>query len=261
MIQRHVFQRHIPLRGTVNFRDIGGYSTQNKKTFRPGMIYRSAHLAKLKRADINLVDQLGLRLILDLRNPQEIAHSPSRLPPPAPPVINLAMHNPALDHDQLYRDLLSGKLNQFDFEDFFKQEYRRYVTDCDDEIRKLFSILLQEDNYPVLIHCTGGKDRTGILVALIHLALGVPAATVYSDYLLSQETMRSYIKTLRFKLKLMSLFRLQTHKIWPLLETHAMFLQEALDTINSLHGSTSNYLTHLGMDNTQRHMLQTLLCE
>lgn len=252
---------NVRLKGAPNFRDIGGYNTNNGKKVKTGMIFRSGELSKTKRSDLNQIAGLNIKLIIDLRNEYERAHKPSRLPKGnIPKTVILNMHNNSIDYRDLYKKALAGKLGNFDFHEFILAEYRRYVTQHEKELQRIFKLLLDPENYPVLIHCNGGKDRTGTVAALIHFALGVSREKVFHEYMLSREHMKKYIKKMTTTLKLISLFRINIKQLMPVLETHSMYLQEALDTIDDRHGNMDAYLEYLGMGREPRKQLGEILC-
>jgi len=250
-----------PFKGTHNFRDIGLYQTKNGKELRKGLIFRSDNLSKLTKKDLQTFSDLEIKTVIDLRSPQERDYQPSRLPmKKTPRIIELNLTGSELDYVALYKKALRGKLGEFDFQAFIRTEYRHYVTQSDEELKELFCLLLNKENYPLVIHCSGGKDRTGIVIALIHIALGVSTEHVFQNYLLSQQYLECYTRNVMRKIQIFSLFRTNREQLAPLLSTNASFLQEALDTIKLKHGSFDRYLESLGVDRESKIQLERLLC-
>ena len=76
----HVMARHVPLDGAANFRDLGGYATEDGRSVRWGMLYRSDHLGDLTDRDLDYLRGLGIRLVCDFRGDEEVESHPDRLP-------------------------------------------------------------------------------------------------------------------------------------------------------------------------------------
>ncbi|NOZ52713.1 MAG: tyrosine-protein phosphatase [Gammaproteobacteria bacterium] len=127
-------------------------------------------------------------------------------------------------------------------------------------LKKIFKLLLNPNHYPVLIHCNGGKDRTGTVTALIHYALGLPKKIIFEDYMLSRKNLDSLIKKTLFIIKLRSFFRANIPQLKPLFETHPKYLQEAINTMENGYGSVDAYLDHLEMHEQRRRQLGNILC-
>ena len=254
-------QRHIQLKGTVNFRDIGGYETSAGQTIKSGMIFRSARLSRLSKADIRKIEGLGIKLVIDLRTNQERDEEPSRLTDKhVERFEHLCLCSDSIDLKALYKKVLTGKTDDFDFHEFMLSEYRGYVTEHDEKLKKIFELLLDKNNYPVLIHCNGGKDRTGTVSALIQLALGVSTESVFHNYMLSHDHLKKAVSRMKVKIKVISLLRANIAQLAPMLDTHSLYLHEALSTIDKKHGDMDSYLAYLGMHNESRRALTELMC-
>jgi protein-tyrosine phosphatase len=252
----------IPLKGACNFRDIGGYQTDNGRTIKNGMIYRSGHLAHLSKSDLKQLEPLGIKLVIDLRSPAEREHHPTRLPANhRSKIIHQSFHDGVTDIKTLYRKVFNGTLGEFDFYQFILAEYKRYIIEHVNEITEIFKLLQNPDNYPLLIHCNGGKDRTGTMIALILFALGVDKKDVFHNYMLSHTYMEQYVKSSLFKIKLLSLFRANVTQLKPAMETHSEYLQTAIDTIETNHDSIQSYIDYLGVDSSSRALLADILCD
>jgi len=254
-------RRHIKLKGAHNFRDIGGYTLDSGKRIKTRMIFRSDRLSKLTTSDLRYFEALNIKLIIDLRDDYERHSDPSRLPQNNTPTTKvLSLHNNRMDIRTLKQQLFAGKLGQFDFHEFLLSEYRHYITQHDNELKKIFTLLLDPGRYPVLIHCNGGKDRTGTVTALIHYALGLRKETIFDDYMLSGDNLKRLVKKTLIQVKLFSLFRANTRQLKPLMETHPEYLQEAINTMERNFGSIDAYLNHLGMHQYGRKQLCDILC-
>ena len=97
-------------------------------------------------------------------------------------------------------------------------------------------------NYPVLIHCTGGKDRTGFLSAVIQLLAGVPRQEVMDSYMESNKFIKPRMDKHIKYLRLMSLFQVPAERMKPMFEVRREYLDEILDDIYKTFGSIEEYL-------------------
>ncbi|WP_276970190.1 tyrosine-protein phosphatase [Ferrimicrobium acidiphilum] len=177
-----IANRRIPLDGATNFRDAGGRRTENGDLVEWRTHYRSENLVKLTSRDWELVEALGIDMILDLRHDDESGLAPSKAPSSIsivqiPIVGNLAGHVDATSA------LLDGKIDRID-DDAMRSMYLDLVAQHGQDLLTAFE-LYRDHDHPVLVHCTAGKDRTGIVVALWQLSQGVSPREVLEDYRLS----------------------------------------------------------------------------
>jgi protein-tyrosine phosphatase len=175
----HPFQR------LSNFRDVGGLNTADGRMFRAGVLFRSDELSRLDAADLVKLQGLGIKLICDLRSPGESHKRRPRLLDESIRVFNVPIYEQAIQ-DGSRRKLLGfllGKTGGDRFREFSRDYYHHIAFGQTTRIRELITLLSEEQNFPALIHCTAGKDRTGFLAALIQLLVGVPYEVVMEDYL------------------------------------------------------------------------------
>jgi protein-tyrosine phosphatase len=245
------WQREIALAGGSNFRDLGGYRTAGGQTVRRGRIYRSANLAGLTPEDHAVVAALALRNVCDFRGDEECASAPTPLDAIATPVLHRLTIHPRIGAS--LRDLVNtGRATNTSARDIMLQVYRAYAIDHAGVYRRLFALLLDESNYPLLFHCSAGKDRTGFGAALILRLLGVPEADVLEDYLLTNRLYRgvSHLSDLPDDMRLV------------VSAVHADYLAEAFAAIDSQFGSIDRYAeAALGLGRDERHRLQRLLLD
>ena len=177
-------QRHIPLEGLSNFRDLGGYETKSGTAIKWGRIFRSDTLAGLSDNDIRTVERLGVVAACDLRYGDERRNEPSRLlDHPEIEVMELGFdERPGesfLDSLQAFEDAADAA------RDYLLDNYSQYPFLYAKAYRRIFDLLLDGDR--IVIHCTAGKDRAGLASAMVLRTLGVPEETVLADYLLTNE--------------------------------------------------------------------------
>ncbi|MFD8570219.1 tyrosine-protein phosphatase [Streptomyces sp. NPDC059639] len=178
--------RHIAFAHLHNFRDLGGYRTLDGRTVRWGRLYRSDALSKLspalddataERADWERYTGLGIRTVIDLRYPREIAAS-GRVPEiPGQSWVNLSVeHRP---YDQTVIDPAVDPWRHL------ADRYLEVAHDGADELRQALDLIASTDE-PLVFHCASGKDRTGLLAALVLTLLGVHEDDVAADFALTE---------------------------------------------------------------------------
>jgi protein-tyrosine phosphatase len=177
--------REIPLQGTYNFRDIGGYRTKDGRTIKWGKIYRSAMLSELTSEDLQIMEALKIKLIIDFRGPIEINCYPDRMPAGA--CYKQLPAGSEYDEPDNWADLAKDMKTHSEKElDQMAISYYTNIASFKDRYKPVFDSLLDLSKEDALvIHCMGGKDRTGIAAALIEYALGIDLKQIIEDYELS----------------------------------------------------------------------------
>ena len=178
-------ERQLPLEGSPNFRDLGGYETFDGRRLKWGRLYRSGRLSRLTDTDLHRLERLGLTLVCDFRHALEQELEPSRLHgnsrakraslPVTPGSLN-----------SFIEGLHQGVIHVEDSTGLMQAINREFVSGQMPQYAEMFRLLLLEDQ-PVLIHCASGKDRTGFGAALILDVLGVPEERIVEDYLLTNK--------------------------------------------------------------------------
>ena len=173
--------RVLPLQGASNFRDLGGYAGHGGRPLRWRRLFRAEHLAGLTEADRATLARLGLARAVDFRGQAERAATPYQWP-------GITQHALSIEPTVVQRmqDMVAAgqTLTVPVVQALMKALYHALVTEQAPRFAELFALLLQDDT-PLVLHCTAGKDRTGVAAALILQALGVPRAVVLQDYLLT----------------------------------------------------------------------------
>ena len=176
-------ERLVPLQRGRNFRDLGGYHTAGGGQVRWGLVFRSASLHRLTDADLITLDRLGLRVVYDLRGDEERERAPSVLPDGVRCEL-LPIGGTAAKTKELTDLVLAGRLAEVP-PDFLVRIYDAMVDVAAGTFGRLLTGLAEPEGLPALFHCHAGKDRTGIVAALLLLLLGVDERTVLDDYQLS----------------------------------------------------------------------------
>ena len=173
--------RHIPLEGVFNFRDIGGYETTDGRRVRWHRVYRSGHLGGLAEADAGILARRRVLTVVDLREREECESDPDRLPPGARTVRCVDDKTEPL---KTWYHMLAGATSGVPFMKAFYEDIHGLAV----RLRPFFQALLElPGDEALLVHCMAGKDRTGVGIALLLSALGVPRETITADYLLTNK--------------------------------------------------------------------------
>ena len=170
-------ERHYPFEGCFNFRDIGGYSNQDGQRVKKGLYFRTGRQDRMTDRDLLKLSELKISTQIDLRKPDEVLdQGKGPLETMGAKYINIAVI-PEGGSDQLSRLVgdtgISGK------------RYLGYLEFGPTSWLRLFGILADESNLPVVLHCTAGKDRTGVSTAFLLSILGVSRDVIEEDYLLT----------------------------------------------------------------------------
>lgn len=172
--------RVVPVKGAINFRDLGGYETKEGTHVLWGKVFRSAELSKLTDGDLKLLAEKHIRSVVDFRGDDEAAKAKDRLPENAAYLRLPAGSENLGNFMAVLPKLNSGDSLMISFYSQTKHLKAKY--------KPFFDALLQmPETDALLFHCTAGKDRTGIGAALFLHALGVSDETVMEDYLITNE--------------------------------------------------------------------------
>lgn len=221
-------QRVIPLEGSYNFRDLGGYPAADGKQVAWGKLLRSDDLFDLTREDKEIIRSLGIRTVIDFRDKGEASISPDRLPDSV-----LHNHHLPIEAGKLVGGVLEGRLTKQKVIGMMVSVYRALVHDFQLRYREFFDIVVNFDSEPLLFHCTAGKDRTGMAGALLLSGLGVDREMVVEDYMLSAECLKNKYQLGYDYDSVME----------PLYTVRPEFIESALDVIDDNYNGMEAFLT------------------
>ncbi len=249
--------RIISLEGVHNFRDFGGWPAMGGAQVARGVLFRSGHLARATDDDLDTIDGLGLHALADLRQPAEREREPNR-PLPAPPALILQAARGGYDEAPHVQFLREADLSTRAVHAYMISAYQRIPAEPHHQaiFAQVFQALMQ--GRPVLVHCAAGKDRTGILAALILLALGVSAETVMDDYLLTNTAVDigALLPAVARRVGAQTGKTVEPEALRPMLGVEADFLRAAL----AVTGPVERYLeTALGIGTREREALRRAL--
>lgn len=188
-----MYNPDIVLQGARNARDLGGIKTKDGREIRNGMLFRSSHLHDITTDDVEHLESIGLKRIIDLRSPIEKSQKPDIVPATA-----TYIHCPVIEE-------LTEGITREAIEDIaitFKrsaEEAKKVGGNGKNIMRAVYPVLAESplaierfakfldlvltSRGPVLFHCSMGKDRAGVATGLVLFALGVPMETIVTDYM------------------------------------------------------------------------------
>jgi Protein tyrosine/serine phosphatase len=225
-------ERILPLEGGFNFRDLGGYKTVSGKTVKWGKVFRSEEMSSLTPSDLDYLNNIPLRTVVDFRSEEEIYESPDKIPASVTDCYELTI-NPGRHSSMTDISMLTTENG----EGFMKEIYCSFVTEkaIIDRYKFFFLLLQKESKMPLLFHCTAGKDRTGMGAALFLASLGVDEETIFEDYILSNKQLEDKYKSIIERIP----------QLIALLEVRPQYLQAGFDQIKKDHTSIENYILNI----------------
>ncbi|MEN3974023.1 tyrosine-protein phosphatase [Emcibacter sp. SYSU 3D8] len=242
--------RRLTLQGAPNFRDFGGYPAAGGGIVRRGALFRSGALGLLTQPDVGMLNSLGAWTIVDLRHEAEriAAPTPAQLVSSAVHSLPMGSGNGAAPVPRPALLTVPGATAGQAVE-AIKASYRRFVHDHRNRFTSLFGVLLDGAPGPAVIHCTAGKDRTGISVALVLLALGVDRDAVVGDYCAT----RNYLD-LSWREQILAAMvgdpgEVNRGVADVMFDAHPDYIGASLDEMDQHHGSPEAYLRDvIGLD-------------
>ena len=237
-----------------NLRDAGGHRTAGGATMRPGLLYRSDHIAELSPADTSALAGVGIKVVYDLRTDAERAMQPGDCIPGARHVaLDLMADDRQAGPAQLLRLLEHPRAAKAALGDgravaLFVEGYRSVVKlpSALAGLRRLYGGLAEESSLPALCHCTTGKDRTGWACAALQTLLGVPYEGVMEDFLASN---RYVMPKYRARVEEFAARGGDAALLVPVLSVLPEYLEASFDEIRRTYGSIEGYFGEgLGLD-------------
>ncbi len=253
-------ERFLPFEGIANFRDAGGYETGHGQRVKWRVLFRSGHLRDGTDRDGERLRRLGIGEIHDFRRSDER----SAYPTPALPNATTLLYGLRMGSTRGFFDLvIAGDATRERTHGMMVAGYRDYIAERQNEFGQLLRHMARSADHAVLMHCTAGKDRTGIGIALTLLALGVSRETILEDYLLSSigYPADDVVAILEGFLRERQVPEWDREALVPYCGVHADFLNGAFDEIDRL-GGTERYLREqLGLSDQDRDLLRRRFLE
>lgn len=243
--------------GAVNLRDLGGYRTTDGSVVRVGRIYRSGMMHTITPAGLaTLRDTLGLRTVVDLRNAEEIeADGVSPFEDYGIIWRNAPIGGETVTTPEERRERVKAYVaNEVDW----CESYVRMTNRNAAALRDLFELMADSASAPLVFHCSGGRDRTGVGAALLLSSLGVDDETIALDYALTGDLLQPHVDRFRRQMEGVGM----TRESWArLLETSADAMRRFLVYLREEHNGAEAYLRDVGVSAAaftaaRQHLLQ-----
>jgi protein-tyrosine phosphatase len=256
-------ERLVPLEGTLNFRDLGGYAGLDGRTTKWGLVFRSDALHELTDADRETLRRIGLQVVYDLRKSHEREKQPTALTEEhGHRLVHLVVgEDPEADtaSPEIIDQIMDGSLPEAD-DGYMADLYAQMLLSGADTFGRLLTHLTEDGGLPALFHCAAGKDRTGIAAALLLSVLGVDEETILDDYELTNEFRANRrIEVLRPTLEAAGV---DVEKVRPFLSARRPVMEATLRHLHDDHGGVESYLLGpAGMTPATLDRLRALLLE
>ncbi|MBU2511867.1 tyrosine-protein phosphatase [bacterium] len=232
-------EKRILLEGAVNFRDMGGYRNIKQEVIKWGTLFRADSLHRLSDDDLKILSSLNLKTVIDFRSEKEVKKSPDRLPEdPSIKYVHLPIKSGEFDFSTAMQ-LLANQDSQWPTGDFMVKNYESYLNQFSIIWKQVFVLLADSNNYPLVFHCTAGKDRTGACAALIMLLLKIPVEEIILDHQLSNKYIASIVESLKLSFKDLGE---QYNKLDPFLTAPLNAINRFLKLLEVKYGTVESFL-------------------
>lgn len=248
-----VRDRLVPFEGAHNFRDLGGYPSSLGGTTRWGVLYRAGSLAAMTASDVAEFDRLGIHTVFDLRRADEREVAPDPMPNVHVCLMSRVIDNQAMPERTSLVDHDHGI-------EFLGRLYTGLLDHASDELGLLLRAIAATDALPAVFHCTAGKDRTGIVAALVLTWVGVDRETVLDDFEATDRYVHREHHEEMFQ-------RMLDHGMGPeaaagMLTAPRASMASALAELDGIHGGIDTYLRErAGLDTATLQRLRDLLLD
>ncbi len=246
-------QRFIPFEGCVNFRDLGGYPTRDGRTVKWRKLFRSDALNELTPGDVDrALGDLGLGTMLDLRNRDEASRDGTG----ALPENGLEYHHFPLLEERGEPPPMNGA----DIAERLSATYQWIIHNSGELLAEAVTVISRSPRFSrgpgsaAVFHCSAGKDRTGIIAALVLGVLGVEHEIVMADYLLTNDVAVDIFRRIR---------RMQPQYDYTpeSLRAHPLAMEQFQETLHSTYGGPEEYLRVHGVTIETVQLLRTVLLD
>ncbi|MEF9952114.1 MAG: tyrosine-protein phosphatase [Clostridium sp.] len=230
-------KRFIALENVHNMRDLGGIVSRCGNTVTSGLVYRSDRLSSLSESDIKTIKGLNIKTCIDLRENEAFNRRPNILPEGV-----RYIHMPIFEKVS-NRVILAMLFNRNSLDRIFSEDYIYQIEHCSESYGRALEILSDSRNYPIMYNCTSGKDRTGILTALILMIVGIDEEAIVRDFTLSNYnydlSYKSFINNYGRKI---TRFGVKPSELGLVVGVNPKWLIKAIDYIKDNYGTIEYYL-------------------
>ena len=233
--------RELRIGGTFNVRDVGGLRTRRGGVVRRGLVYRSGDLGRLSAAGAEHLRAAGLATIVDLRRGSEIEQR-GRYPFEHHGIAY--RHRPLLEYSTTGGEERPAELPA----DVLHQLYRRIAEEGGANLGQVLTWMSEAATLPALVHCVAGKDRTGLVIAMLLALLDVPDDEIAADYAISAGALAAYRAWADANDQGAAAW--MAHVPPPLMESDPSAMLSFLAWLRGRHGSVGAYAASIGVGHT-----------
>ena len=245
--------RHVNLTGASNFRDLGGYETEDGMKLKRGLIYRSDNLSHLSEEDLQKINEIGIKTVCDFRSDIELDEFPSLFSEKTLPKLK---HIPikTLGTRDLRELSIKDDVTSEEMAREMQHHYVLYVHQHKKKYRDFINLVALGE-IPLVFHCFAGKDRTGFGALLYLGLLGVKKETIIEDYLLTNKFFKGPIVNEEWR-------DTSSEKLQPLFEARVDYINAAFSEIYSSYNSIEDFVVkELEIDSQTLDLLKTRILE
>ena len=228
--------------GLVNLRDLGGLPTESGATTLPGRLLRSESPHTLSDSGLRALLDLGIGAVVDLRTASEREHRPS-------PLVEAGVHTshaPIFTDDEDYPDHLTTAA----------EVYCWWLRERRTGVGAAMTAIADAPSAPILVHCHAGKDRTGVIIALVLRLAGVSVDAIADDYAISGVQLAEMLARDRISARERGMDEVRAERIFTVRREAMVHTMECVD---SEHGGGVSLLRAAGLDDARMARLSNLL--
>ncbi|KAF8161799.1 protein-tyrosine phosphatase-like protein [Mycena galopus ATCC 62051] len=232
----------VTIEGVINVRTIGGYKVGASHLVNPKLVFRSGEVSGITETGKEQLLALGIRRVFDMRTNLEI-NSYKTAPADIPGVELVRV--PVGKEDPWEAGSVEKRLKQY-----WELELEAFVNDADQTLlfgapafEAIFSHFLEKPGEPCLFHCTAGKDRTGLVAALILMLVGVDDVDIKNDYALTTVGLEPAHEKLRLRLQSIPVYRDNWQGAFNMGSSKEESMTAILAMIREKYGGAASYLT------------------
>ncbi len=247
-----VSNRFFSLDSIQNFRDIGGYITNDNRRIRWGKIFRSGSFTRMTEHDSLVLNSLNIKTIINLRSEDAIKRTPERYTN----VKHIRIPITKNGYYAISKEVMEGRFLRGDAIIHTQDIYKDMVNNFAGQYADFFDYLCDENNYPIVYHCHLGKDQSGLATYFLLRALDVPVGVIEDDYMISD----MIIDRTKLVRNADSLSESRQEALTMLSKCDISYLRYGISCIREKSGSVENYMLHeLGLTPEKRQKLRDIL--
>ena len=240
----------VELEGCFNFRDLGSYHTASGQQMRSGLVYRSDGLQHLSAGDLEkLRSELGLRVVIDLRSPLEVEEIGCGEIAHQADIVSVPLFN------QTRAD--ADRQSDFPVPENMGELYFLMLQVAGPPIAEVIRLLATAES-PAVFHCAAGKDRTGVISAVLLTLLGVPRETIVADYAFSRQNIDRINERLDSSDTYKNLMHTMPDDAY---DADPAAMESFLNRVDDAHGGVEAWAESVGIDRSIRSRLEEKLLE